>query len=573
MFPPVKQEMASPDPIQSSAATSAGNNHTARHDDPMDVDLDLADPTNNNNNNDNDHGDPVIREFDVFLSPALCDQIHLLQFPLQPAGAAVPNNNNNNSNDCWTEARLKPRHHMLELEQPLPDNLPQRHYGVGEPSAAQYMTKRTWKSTTIPVSTHLCLAKFMLTNDDENVKVGKVLSSKKHPSPQLHLVPLQHIFQMRPSMRYIDALDEQEQMEQNNRNSNLNNNNASDDEDNVEKKPLMFKRKESERAAHARLHSFAYKKASEDAEEWQTLELHHKKKSGATTRTRTRDMMMSRHFRDKNAMMDDDDDSDDDDDDDDDSAEYQKALEAVQCPQPQQYCMEPASASIGRDYIGSLNYMSSTKRSSNNSSSSGMDHNSNNMDQRALARRLTALLRPGWPIPYQVIKLHFVNPHVSNNNNTTNNNHNHNTTVTDEALLRALNTCAIMVRGNFCLKTLPACPANIQRVRTFVLLLLQTQGFLRRPKLEAVLLGNNNNGTTTTTTTMIISPDKLQGVLQQVAKRTARGWELRVEDDVAFVTQHAETSQVHLQYWEQQATALDDWLQIYNNSTADNGGV
>ena len=50
---------------------------------------------------DEDLEDEVVREIDVFLSPELSQQLHLMQFPLHQTSMASP-----------TEVRMKPRHCM-----------------------------------------------------------------------------------------------------------------------------------------------------------------------------------------------------------------------------------------------------------------------------------------------------------------------------------------------------------------------------------------------------------------------------------------------------------------------------
>ncbi|KAL7579410.1 hypothetical protein ACA910_014078 [Epithemia clementina (nom. ined.)] len=405
-------------------------------------------------------GDRVVREIDVFLSPELGQQLYLLQYPLQHTEVGQ-----------LTAARIKPRHGMIELEQPLPE-LPKRHYGIGEPNLS-YVTNRTFRSHTIPVETHMCLAKLKEEESPDGVGTKRTA---------LHMVPLQHIVQLRPSLHHIDADP-----------SNKDSDNAMDlddlDKDDQEQKPLMFKRKESERATNARKSSFAYKKSSEDAEEWQPLEIC-----------------------------------------DEESIEHHGAMDLVACPSRHQHVLATPDPSKTRPrYIESLNYMPLARNDpSQGAMNMGVLSSSSNV--KAVLTRLTVLLRNGWPIPYSVLRDRFSGPNNSDEE------------VNEEVLFQALAVCAVMVRGNFCLHSrFVALPPVLQHARTFILLVLQTKGSVQRERLQIVYQGSKT-----------VTTEKLYVLLNQVAKRTVKGWELRVDDDLAFVSMHPEQSELHLQYWEKQ---------------------
>mmetsp|Transcript_18908 Transcript_18908/g.24322 ORF Transcript_18908/g.24322 Transcript_18908/m.24322 type:complete len:428 (+) Transcript_18908:222-1505(+) len=395
-----------------------------------------------------DGPDEIVREFDVFLSPELCQQIYLLQFPLHHAEIG-----------SFTEARIKPHHGMIEIDQPLPD-LPQRHYSVGEPNLS-WVTKRTFQSHTIPVETHMCLAKLKEQNGET----------------ALHMVPLQHISQMRPALNHVDEDDDDKEDDLDKM-----------DDDDDEKKPLMFKRKESETAANRRLNSYGYKKTSESSEEWQSLQVC-----------------------------------------DEESIEHQSVMDSVVCPKPDQHVLAEKDESRPK-YIESLNYMTLAK------SDPGQGH-VDVKDIKSIVARLTLILRNGWPIPYAILRSQFgIGVQIS-----------------DALIFRGLSICAVMVRGNYCLHSqFVALPRNLQHVRTFILLLLQIKGSIKRKQLEAVYedLGG-------------VSKDKLKVMLLQVAKRTPKGWEARVEDDVAFVASHPEQSELNLKFWEKQNRLNSDLVQKY----------
>mmetsp|Transcript_39152 Transcript_39152/g.94652 ORF Transcript_39152/g.94652 Transcript_39152/m.94652 type:complete len:404 (+) Transcript_39152:63-1274(+) len=176
----------------------------------------------------------LLEDFDVFLSPKLANQMHLLQFPLQQAAFSSPD-----------AARIKPQHCMMELDYSTPEN-------VGEHGGYQ-MATRSFTSHTIPVNTHMAMGKMV----------------NKPGFEGLHLVPLSRITQMRPSFQHVDeatssatATTEEDTLK------------AEAELSSLGRKPLSFQKKESERAAMIRKSTYAYKRMSEESELWQNLTVH-----------------------------------------------------------------------------------------------------------------------------------------------------------------------------------------------------------------------------------------------------------------------------------------------------------
>ncbi|GKY93305.1 hypothetical protein MPSEU_000298100 [Mayamaea pseudoterrestris] len=187
---------------------------------------------------DEDADDEIVREIDVYLSPELASQLYLLQYPLEHGTAYV----------LPTEARMKPQHNMLELSEPFPQNAELQ----GEYC---HLESRIFTSQTIPVTTHLC--------------VGKLKESENGTA--LHLVPLSHIAQMRPSFGHLevqDAVDPLYETDDDGMQSEEDNKAAAAKQQN---KPIIFQRKETERAANARRSSYAFMKTSEESEPWVDL--------------------------------------------------------------------------------------------------------------------------------------------------------------------------------------------------------------------------------------------------------------------------------------------------------------
>lgn len=334
----------------------------------------------------------IVREIDVFLSPELSEQIHLMQFPLQQEAFSSPES-----------ARVRPRHCMIELDYKTPLDM------IGAHGMYQ-MSTRSYKSHTIPVSTHMAL--------------GKMAS--KQGANGLHLVPLSRISQMRPSFAHVDestasatATTTDDDLIQ-----------AEAEASKLERKPLTFQKKESERAVLARKSTYAFKKMSEESELWHNLDVHDK-----------------------------------------DSPEAGAVTEKVICPSTEEIVMAEIDKNnsgrpISAQYVGTLNYLLPS-------------HNGQAKDEdveqvSGVVAKLVRLMQEGWPIPYLVLKSQFP------------------ASVSDGILLQALGSCAFLVRGNFVLhsKLLPVKP-SIAHARTFILFLFQTIELVHRSRLEHVYDGDD----------------------------------------------------------------------------------
>jgi len=435
------------DEVPSSSMAQMGNLDLPMSDDDSDINENMADADDNRN------GDEIAREIDVYLSPALYQKLYLLQYPLQQEPVRRP-----------VIARMKPRHGLIELDHPLPNHTERE-------GQYTHMNERTFQSQTIPVQTHLCLGKMERVPNNTGAQSA------------LHLVPLGHISQMRPSFRHIDT-------------ANGNHNQAGDDDDMdmvneqkpKDKKPVLFQRKESERAAMARKSSYAFKKASEEAEEWLELEVCRP-----------------------------------------DTDSHRDILEQIKCPAKHQHVILPSKENTV-SYVNSLNYISLTE---------DPYHSLNGSDARSVAARLTAIMSSGYPIPYSVLRKRF-RPEIS-----------------DATLLQALSVCAVLVRGNFCLnsKFLTGLPRAVQRARTLVLLLFETDGIIERKKLLHVYKDKED-----------VSPERLLFTLRQVAKQTVIGWELKIQDDPVFLESFSEHAGLHEKYWERQAVRFKKEIIIYRHA-------
>lgn len=379
--------------------------------------------------------DEVVREIDVYISPALAHQMYLVQFPLQHHVAPLPD-----------DARIRPNHGVVELDQALPTNIG-REGGF-------FLPKRTFESHTIPISTHMAIGRI---KDDA-----------------IHLTPLNHILQMRPNFAHVDETMNPSEPDE------------VPIETSKEKKPLMFQKKESDRTNMARKSSYAYKKASEESEEWIVLLTH-----GPA------------------------------------SDEYKGALtKATEGP------ANSLATGDGVSFVQSLNYLPKNQEEKLDDDDRFVIHDEVPSEGKLVQRLITLLVR-GWPVPYLVLRSQF-------------------TSVDDQDLLIALGCCSVLVRGNFCLQSrLLGLEPEVAHARTFVLLILQTHGFLSERRVNRVFDGT------------FVTPGWIRIILQQVAKLATNGWTLKLEDNHWFCDRFPEQSKLHIQYCDRQTIRFQDKLVMY----------
>lgn len=267
------------------------------------------------------NNDEIVREIDVLLSPAMASQLYLMQFPLRPQGqvaaATLPD-----------AARIKKDHGMIELDERIPLN-------VGR-NGNFALDQRTFVSQTIPVSTHLAVGQM----DDSGSAI--------------HLVPLSHIVQMRPNFAHVN--------EMHNTNNGIDPFEDATEEERLEKKPVMFQKKETERAAIIRKSSFAYKKACEESESWKMLVV-----CGPDT------------------------------------IPYHQAKESLTCASPSVPLVSTDATrnQNASSFVHSLNYIPPPLLDVDNISSTS--------NLSTVCAKLTSLLQRGWPVPYAVVQTQFPN--------------------------------------------------------------------------------------------------------------------------------------------------------------------
>mmetsp|Transcript_19063 Transcript_19063/g.29807 ORF Transcript_19063/g.29807 Transcript_19063/m.29807 type:complete len:481 (-) Transcript_19063:3312-4754(-) len=452
-----------------------------------------------------DDEDPIIRSIDVFISPELSRTLHLLQFPIQPVNAITSSSSSNkyNSSKAITpiEAKVRPKHNMLELEYPIPNS------ALGGQSNQQaghkHLTQRTFTSNAIAPVTHMALAKLD--------KAGE----------RLDIIPLQKsVMQMRPSFDHLHSHEEEDDAQTNLDKSGDSNTAASSGK----QKPILFQKKESDRSATARRNSYAHKRASEESEEWIELDVHG---SGGKWSSVRKDMLRKVGCANRDLAI--------------------------------QLAKTKFTDRDGGHYVRSLNYMESISAAfadttemgepaltSSNTATGGED----DVDETAvaeLASKLVILLQEGLGkmIPFSVLRSNF-----------------HPEKVSDEMLIMALSSCAVLVRGNFALKSSLAqfLKKDVMReLRDLMLLLLNMHGSIQRERLVRTF----ETKASTNDDYAVINADVITFVLETMAKLSNGCWVPKVEDDVVFAARFPKFATCHGVYWVKKKDMLKELVELY----------
>jgi DNA-directed RNA polymerase III subunit RPC5 len=313
---------------------------------------------------------------------------------------------------------------------------------------------------------------------------------------KFHLVPLSRIAQMRPSFAHVDEANAGPSSPANSEDE-ASRQKAEDTK--LARKPLAFQKKETERAALARKSSFAYKKASIESEAWQQLHVHTE-----------------------------------------DSPQHGQTVAQIPCPSRDQknallYQKSNAEDNLESNnyaYIQSLNYLPSAK-SENEETTTVKSTNPS-----SLAAKLTNLLQEGKPTPFSLLRKQFP------------------AFVSNQSLFEALESCAVLLRGNFILQS-RLCPLQpaVAQARTFILFLMQMFQTVHRSRLELVYKDDD-----------AVNTEALLLILTQVAIQTEDGWKPKVDDGVAFVEQFPEIANLHMQFWSTQLRRFGPLLEKYQQT-------
>jgi len=396
---------------------------------------------------------------------------------------------------------------------------------------------------SIQISDKLCLASRTFTSNSVTPVTHMALAKLNRSGERFDIVPLrQNVLQMRPSFRHLHDEEEEDP-----------NHAAADEADNQsapKQRPVMFHKKESERAMAAKRNSYAYKCSNEESEEWIELDVH----GSQGTWSQERKALMKR----------------------------------ASCPdrEKQLQLSKRAANCIDEDggYVKSLNYLASSGGSdyvenlsdwnpaaveqavplSQNGDEDGNDVEMEDAEPTTqvgkteqaiaeLAGKLAVLLQTGngTMVPYRVLRSRF-----------------HPSKVSDEILVNALSACACIVRGNFAMKSSLAKFLKVGGVkqrkmmcelRDLILMLLNVHGSIQRERLTKAYVSM----TETNSDYDVVNVDTITFILKTVARKGDNCWVAKVQDDDEFAVQFPTVAEMHAEYWAKKRTKLEELMTRY----------
>jgi len=154
-------------------------------------------------------------------------------------------------------------------------------------------------------------------------------------------------------------------------------------------------------------------------------------------------------------------------------------------------------------------------------------------------------------VPYKVVRSRF-----------------HAAKVSDDILTMALSSCAVLVRGNFALKSNLAKFLNtasggemkkrmMRELRDLILLLLNMHGMVQRERLVRAYVARAQS----TSCYSAMNADTITFVLDTVGKKGQDCWVARVDDDEEF----AAVAACHGVFWMKKKKALLGLIELYEN--------
>ena len=320
---------------------------------------------------------------------------------------------------------------------------------------------------------------------------------------------------MRPTFSHVDALYDDEDLEARKK---------QEEQEKEKEKPILFEKRANDRQVNAQRTSYAFKKADEDSEEWISLEVHGHK-----------------------------------------SLEKKEAIKKCHCPHEcrdidLEFAKVGETPNIG--YVKSLNYLPTQDVSGfaeedfmvpTGASIHDMEiDDESGLNQpptwkKELTSRIATILqrKGGVPFSYAVIRARF------------------NASVTDEILIEALSSSAVMLRGNFILKSslMAFSSPHVADARDFILALLNNYGYVQREKLINVYKALDENDPAA----IVVTPSVINNIMQMVGKPALDGMTPKIDDDMAFITTFSHLLRSHTDYWERKEVALQRYLDLYEN--------
>ena len=450
-----------------------------------------------------DEDDEIIREIDVYISPELANTMHLIQFPLQPASHSVINIPKSAS-----EKQRKQQQSVLRSQQP-PQPISARIKPENAILELGYKVPSSSFSSQRQIPAPLSLSERTFASNNIPILTHMAMGLFDNTNSKLDLIPLHRIMQMRPSFAHVDALfqnedDDTEALEKAKK--------TKEEEAKKLSQPILFKKSESERAAMQRRSSYAFKKANVEAEEWIDLDVH-----GVGSLARKETIKRAHCPREKR----------------DTNLEFLK------------------SGKIGGNagYVRSLNYLPSTVIEDAvedfiiDEHEIVVDGGGELEWKKDLTTRVAALLqeRGGMPVPYVVLRSRFQ------------------PSIPDVELIDAISASAVLVRGNFMLKSSLMALSNVhvENARDVILILMIKYGIVQRAKLFKAFQRAEDDAS------VMITLNVINSLLELMGKKTRNGIEMKLDDDLTFEIQFTQTAETHALYWEQRELTLRKYVRLY----------
>ena len=449
-------------------------------------------PPNNSSSNDNHQGeekeddddDVVVQEIGVFLSTlempddqnvaissnsvtnSTNHRTYLMQYP----GHWNHHQRRDDSMECPVSVRIKPRHNILEAEHDTNHHHRSSNNNDSNDHDASFTTNtRTYESQTIPMNTHLCLGKYVTktcpknNNGDDDDDSSPTTTTT---TTELHLIPITHVTQMRPSFQHFRASTEMMEDTTVSDDPTNNNNTTTTTTANNNNAPttIAYQRKESDRAYQVRQSSFAHYLANLESEPFTPLHVTgaiQEDTPGRMTTTTTNQSLFASYHREQ--------------------------------------------------YRQSLNYLRPTTTTTSTTTTPSQtpvlvpptknDTHSQQQQQRNTKRILTTILpilqESNGPVPFSILQLAVQNsrtldPSLTHTDHSNNDDDDDDENDDTTCLWSILNTVAVLVRGNWYIHskfmTILPHPSILSRDRK------QQSAALKGPILS-VSSSNNNNHT------------------------------------------------------------------------------
>ena len=146
--------------------------------------------------------DPVIKEYDVCASQMLAKYLHIFQFPVHPAARGLTS--------TPRATRIKPNAGVIEIDMPVDTKRPVYDTQRGMELGCSMAGKRYMDYAGDGGSGRSCPQFDTLTLCSTRVPQHACYAAGYIKNGQLHLTPVANTLQFRPSLKYLDRIDDLE---------------------------------------------------------------------------------------------------------------------------------------------------------------------------------------------------------------------------------------------------------------------------------------------------------------------------------------------------------------------------